>query len=291
MTKLTGRKNLSTARSFFRHQVSLGPNYLVLFISLGIAILPLLFIFFTAFKSTDEIARTMFLPPETWRLDNFIQAWTYGHFSKFFFNSVVVIFPVVVVSTLFSIFSGYAFAKLKFLLDEYLFIFLLIGMIVPQEAFVLPLYNFISKIGLHNTYWAMILPSIGMSVCFGTFWMRSFYTSLPKDLIDAAKVDGCNNFSVILKIALPMAIPAITTLVVLLFIWTWNDFLIPLIMVSTDDYRTLPLGLAFFQGRYTSDISLISAGAVIVALPTVIIYFLFQRQFIRGIVAGSMTGT
>lgn len=146
------------------------------------------------------------------------------------------------------------------------------------------------KLGLLDTYWALILPQIGMSVCFGTFWMRGFFAEVPRDLVDAATVDGCTSWDTLWRVLLPIARPAILTMVVLFFVWTWNDFLLALVLVSSDEVRTLPLGLAFFQGRYASDVQLISAGATMVALPTILIYFIFQRQFIRGITAGAVEG-
>ena len=146
------------------------------------------------------------------------------------------------------------------------------------------------RIGLVDTYWALILAQIGMSVCFGTFWMRGSFAEVPRDLADAAKVDGCNSWSALWRVLFPVVRPAVLTLVVLLFVWTWNDFLLALVLVSSEELRTLPLGLAFFRGRYATNIPLVSAGATMVALPTILIYFVFQRQFIRGIIGGSMTG-
>jgi raffinose/stachyose/melibiose transport system permease protein len=162
-----------------------------------------------------------------------------------------------------------------------LFFVFLVGIMVPQEAFIIPLYHSLKKIGLVDTYWALILPQIGLSVCFGTFWMRGSFAQVPRDLVDAAKVDGCNSWTALWRVLLPVVRPAILTLVVLFFVWTWNDFLLALVLVSSEELRTLPLGLAFFRGRYAADIPLVSAGATMVALPTILIYFVFQRQFIR----------
>ena len=129
-----------------------------------------------------------------------------------------------------------------------------------------------------------------MSVCFGTFWMRGYFERVPRDMIDAARVDGCNSFVVLWRVIMPNAGAAVSTLVVLLFLWTWNDFLIPLVLTTTDNVKTLPLGLAFFQGRYQANVPLIAAGATIVALPTILVYVAFQRKFIQGITSGSVRG-
>jgi raffinose/stachyose/melibiose transport system permease protein len=171
-----------------------------------------------------------------------------------------------------------------------LFPLMLLGYMVPFEAVIIPLYNWMDTLGLRNTYWAMILPQIGLSVSFGTLWMSSFFENAPKELVDAATIDGCNRWQTLWQILWPLARPATTTLVVLIFMWTWNEFLLALVMVQTEAMRTLPVGLAFFQGKYTSNLSLMAAGAIIVALPTVLIYILFQRFFIRGMLGGAIKG-
>ena len=120
--------------------------------------------------------------------------------------------------------------------------------------------------------------------------MSSFFENAPKELVDASIIDGCNRWQSLWMVLWPLARPATTTLVVLIFMWTWNEFLLALVMVQTEAMRTLPVGLAFFQGKYTSNLSLMAAGAIIVALPTVIIYILFQRFFIRGMLGGAIKG-
>lgn len=266
------------------------PTYLLLTLFLLVAVVPFIIVAIAAFKTKAEIVQGVFTLPAMWRWSNFAQAWTQARFAQYFKSSVVVVSGVVVVSTLFSILSGYAFGRMRFPLSQLLFFIFLLGIMVPQEAFIIPLYHNLRRMGLLDTYWALILPQVGMSVCFGTFWMRGFFAEVPRDLVDAATVDGCNNWNTLWRVLLPIARPAILTMVVLFFVWTWNDFLLALVLVSSEEVRTLPLGLAFFQGRYSADVPLISAGATIVALPTILIYVLFQRQFIRGIMAGAVEG-
>ncbi|MEW5961012.1 MAG: carbohydrate ABC transporter permease [Chloroflexota bacterium] len=266
------------------------PTYTVLIIFLLLAAIPFFIIVLTAFKSSSEIGRGVFNLPEVWRWANFVEAWTQARFAQYFKSSLIVVTAVVIVSTGLSIMSGYAFGRMAFPFSRPLFFILLLGFMVPQEAFIIPLYHHLRAIGLLDTYLALILPQIGMSMAFGTFWMAGAFAEVPRDLVDAAKVDGCNSWTALWRVLLPIVQPAILTLVVLLFVWTWNDFLLALVLVSSEELRTLPLGLAFFQGRYASNIALISAGATIVALPTMVIYFIFQRQFIRGITGGSTSG-
>ncbi len=266
------------------------PRYLILTIFMLIVLLPVWGMLMSAFKTDTQIASSPFSPPETWTLDNFRQAWTIGKFNIFFKNSVIVTTSVVISSVFLSTLSGYAFGKLPMPGKNLLFPLMLLGYMVPFEAVIIPLYNWLDVLGLRNTYWALILPQIGLSVSFGTLWMSSFFENTPKELVDAATIDGCNRWQTLWQILWPLARPATTTLVVLIFMWTWNEFLLALVMVQTEAMRTLPVGLAFFQGKYTSNLSLMAAGAIIVALPTVLIYIVFQRFFIRGMLGGAIKG-
>ena len=275
-----------TLRRFFRPI----PTYVILIIALAIAVIPFLIIALAAFKTNAEISQGVFHLPAVWRWSNIVNAWTQAHFSIYFRSSVIVVIGVVSASTLLSSLSGYAFGRMDFPLSRLIFILFLLGMMVPQESYIITLYYELKKLGLTNTYWGLILPQIGMSVCFGTFWMRGAFSEIPRDLEDAARVDGCTSFDIFWRVMLPLVRPAILTMVVLFFLWTWNDFLLSLVIVSSENLRTLPLGLAFFQGRYAADIPLTAAGATIVSLPTIIIYFIFQRQFMRGVTAGAVHG-
>jgi raffinose/stachyose/melibiose transport system permease protein len=273
-----------------RFQPGILAVYIVLALFALLALLPFVIVVLASFKANTELSRGVFALPEVWRWENYLRAWTEGRFGRYFFSSVVVATGVVSMATVFSILAGYAFGRMRFRLSALLFGLFLLGIMVPQEAFIIPLYHTMRRLGLYDTYWALILPQVGLSVCFGAFWMRGAFAGLPQDLEDAARVDGCNSWSALWRVLLPVVRPALLTLLVLLFVWTWNDFLLALVLVTSENLRTLPLGLAFFQGRYAMDAALVSAGAVRVALPTILIYVLFQRQFIQGVTAGAVQG-
>jgi len=266
------------------------PRYLILTIFMLIVCIPLWGALMSAFKADSELLSSPFSLPQTWTLENFKQAWTVGRFSQFFKNSVFVTTVVVIVSVFLSILSGYAFGQLPFPGKKLLFPLMLIGYMVPFEAVIIPLYHWMGALGLRNTYWALILPQIGLSVSFGTLWMSSFFENAPQELVDAATIDGATRWQTLWGILFPLSRPATTTLIVLIFMWTWNEFLLALVMVQSETMRTLPVGLAFFQGRFSANISLMAAGAIIVALPTILIYILFQRFFIRGMLGGAIKG-
>jgi raffinose/stachyose/melibiose transport system permease protein len=219
---------------------------------------------------------------------SFSTAWSEGRFGTYLRSSVLVAASVVVISSALSILAGYAFGLMRFRGAQVLFYVLLLGLMVPLEATIVPLYYDLRDLGLTDTYWALILPQAGVSVAFGTFWMRAFFRSVPRSLVEAARLDGASSWSTLWRVILPLARPAVLTMVVLVFMWTWNEFLLALVMVSDEDLRTAPLGLAFFQGRNTSDEALLAAGALIVAAPVVIVYLFLQRHFIRGMLSGAV---
>jgi raffinose/stachyose/melibiose transport system permease protein len=219
---------------------------------------------------------------------DFGTAWTDGHFGSYLRSSAIVSASVVAISTVLSILAGYAFGQMRFRGEQVLFYVFLLGLMVPLEATIVPLYYDLRDLGLTDTYWALILPQAGVSVAFGTFWMRAFFRSVPRSLVEAARLDGSSSWSTLWRVLMPLARPAVLTMVVLIFMWTWNEFLLALVMVSDEDLRTAPLGLAFFQGRNTSDEALLASGALIVAAPVVIVYLFLQRHFIRGMLSGAV---
>ena len=219
---------------------------------------------------------------------NFVTAWDVGHFATYMRTSLLVSLIVVVVATLLSIMSGYALGAMRFRGSTVLFYVFLLGIMMPAEAIVVPLYFDLRSLGLTDTIWAIVLPQIAQSVAFGTFWLRTYFRSSSRSIVEAARLDGASTWRILWQVLVPLARPAITTLLVLSFMWTWNEFLIPLVMVTDDGLRTAQLGLAFFQGQYTQGFTLLAAGAVLVALPVVIAYLFLQRHFIAGMLEGAV---
>ncbi|MDQ3866593.1 MAG: carbohydrate ABC transporter permease [Actinomycetota bacterium] len=263
-------------------------NYLILAFFSLVALYPVVGIFLTALAPPGELAG--FGVPSSLRWENFREAWSQGHFGQYLRSSAIVTVTVVVVSTFLSILSGYAFGLMRFRGSKALFYLFLIGLMVPLEALVVPLYFGLRDAELTDTYWALIFPQIGLSVAFGTFWMRAFFLATPRSLVEAARIDGASSWTTLWRVLVPFGRPAILTLMVLVFMWTWNEFLLALVMVSSENLRTAPLGLAFFQGQHSSDLNLLAAGAVIVATPVVLVYVVLQRHFIRGMLSGAVKG-
>ncbi|WP_411722248.1 carbohydrate ABC transporter permease [Mycetocola sp.] len=218
--------------------------------------------------------------------ENFADAWEIGRFGQYLLTSVTVAVLVVVTSVTVSILAGYALGTMRFRGGTFFFYLFLLGIMVPTEAFLVPLYFDLRMLGLTNTIWGVALPQIAMSIAFGTYWMRTYFRSASRSMMDAARLDGAGTMRILWQVLVPNARPAITTLVLLVFMWTWNEFLIPLVMSPSGSVRTAPLGLAFFQGQYTQGTALLAAGAVMVALPVVALYIFLQRHFLRGMLEG-----
>jgi raffinose/stachyose/melibiose transport system permease protein len=263
-------------------------SYAVLGAFAILALYPILSIVLLALHRRSDLV-TGFAIPDHLSFDTFREAWNLGGFSSGLRNSLIVAAAVSLATAVLSTLAGYAFGTMRFRGSNALFYVLLIGLIFPYEATVIPLYYVFRDVGLTDSLWALILPQIGLSVPFGTFWMRAFFRSTPGALVEASRLDGASSFATLVRVLLPQAWPAITTMVVLVFMWTWNEFLLALVMIQSDSLRTAPLDLAIFAGtnRY-SDPTLTVAAAVLVALPIVLVYVFLQRSFIRGMFAGSV---
>jgi raffinose/stachyose/melibiose transport system permease protein len=269
-------------------------SYVVLSAFAVLAIYPVLSILFLALHEKSDLV-TGFAFPTSINLSSFQAAWTEGNFATGFKSSFIVAAAVTVASVVLSIGTGYAFGTMRFTGDRFLFPVILLGIIFPYEATVIPLYyDFqdvpLLHINLLNTYWALILPQVGQSVAFGTFWMRAFFRSVPKSLIEAARIDGATSLGVLWRVLVPQARPAILTLALLVFVYTWNEFLLALVLVSSSEsHQTAPLGLSFFAGAARAgDPTKVAAAAVLVAAPILIVYLFLQRHFVRGMLAGAI---
>jgi len=251
-----------------------------------VAIYPIVAIVLIAFNRPG-VTLDGFALPSAPTLSSFAEVWHSG-FASALRASLIVAVSVVLSSILLSIPAGYAFGTMRFRGSKVIFYLMMTGIIVPYEALVVPLYYDLRKFQLTDTYWSLILPQVGLSVAFGTFWLRAFFLSAPRPLIEAARLDGANSWSILWRVLTPLARPALLTLAALLFVFTWNDFLLALVMIQDPAKRTAPLVLNEFSGtRFGTDLPLVAAAACLVALPPALIYVFLQRQFIRGMLSGA----
>jgi raffinose/stachyose/melibiose transport system permease protein len=264
-------------------------NYAILTFFSLVALLPLVGIVLTALQPGGDLAPGVALPDRL-SLDNFRHAWEDGGLGRALVNSTIITTATVVISTVCSVLTGYAFGTMRFRGRTVLFYLFIVGLVMPFEATVIPLYYDLRTLGLTGTYWAVILPVSALNIAFGTFWMRAFFLSSPRSVIEAARLDGASTFTILWKVLLPFGRPAVLTLVVLLALYTWNDFFLSLVMLSDPALQTAPVRLALFQTQRTQDVPGVAAAAVIVSLPILVVYVSLQRQFIRGMLAGAVKG-
>ena len=263
-------------------------TYVALLFFLLIFLLPFFWIWFSAFKSSIEIAMDPFGVPKEWLWGNFSRAWSVGRFDQYILNSIIYCATIVTGVVVLSCFAGYALASLALPAQNAILITFLLGLMVPFQSLMIPMYYLLRDLRMLETYFAFIVPGIAVGLPFGIFLMRGFFRGLPAEIGDAARLDGANEWQVFRQIMFPLSAPGVATLIVFQFMATWKSFLMPLIFVQRDDLRPVALGMMFFFGRFTADRAMIAAGVTIAMLPTVVLYLLLQRRFIEGMTAGAL---
>jgi raffinose/stachyose/melibiose transport system permease protein len=257
-------------------------NYLILTVLALIVLWPV-GTFVAASLSPDRAGR----PSTDLQWANFVTAWTEAGFTKSMTVSLIITASVVVLSVLLAIMGGYAFGVLGVLGEKVLFPVVLLGMMVSLEAIIVPLYYQFRSFGLTDNLLGVILIHTGMGVPFGIFWMRAAFRALPRAVFESAEMDGAGPLRLLRSIAVPNIMPAVYTLILLNFMWTWNDYFLSLVFLHGDN-QTATVALGVFQGKYVTQINLMAAGGLIVAAPVLILYVIFQRKFISGMLAGAI---
>lgn len=268
-------------------RVSAGLVYAFLFAGTLIMLMPFYWTLITSIKLPAE---TMTYPiiwiPSKITFLHYQKAW-HANFTMYYRNSMIVALVVVLGNIFTSAMAGYLFAKFDFPLKNTLFLIVLSTMMVPFAVVLIPVYMIVAVfLRLKDTLWAMIVPA--MISPFGIFLMRQFSQGIPDELLDAARIDGASDFRTFWQIVLPLCKPALSALTIFHFIWIWNDFLWPLLVTDSDKSRTLPVGVTLFAFQRWSLTNLVVAASVLVLLPVLIFYFIFQRAFVQGIVLTGM---
>lgn len=241
-------------------------------------------------KTSAETASNPGGLPSRIYLDNYIEAWVRGRFGEYMLNSVIIAVPTVTAVLVISVLAGYAFAHLQFRGKNIIYGYVVAGLSVPFVVMIIPLFFQMRSFGLLNTHWAVILPQIAIILPFGAVLTRNFMLDVPSALLEAGTMDGCNRLRLLTDIVVPTIRPALSSLVVFSFMWTWNQLFLPMVMITRTELRPLPVGLTYFQGQYGTNIPVVAAAAIIASVPVVVMYFLFQRQFVRGLTLGAIKG-
>ena len=261
-------------------------TYIVLILGSILMIFPFVWMVLTCFKTQAE---SMAIPPQIlpshWNLDNFVTALESLPFVNLYINTALLILLRVLCAVVFSSMAGYAFAKLEFPFKKALFAIILIQMMLPSQIFITPQYLMLAKLGLTNSIFALVFP--GLVSAFGTFFLRQAYLAIPDDIAEAAYLDGCNKWQAFYKVMLPLTGPSMAALAIFTAVFAYADLMWPLICNTDLNMMTLSAGLSTLNGQFTTNFPVLMAGSLLAMVPMVILYLLFQKQFIQGI---AMTG-
>lgn len=257
-------------------------NYLILSVMALVVLWPV-GNFIAAALSPDRAGR----PSLELQWNNFVTAWTEADFAQSMLVSLTITVVVVIVGVILAILGGYAFGVLGVVGDRILFPLVLLGMMLSLEAIIVPLYYQFRAFGLTDNIIGVMLIHLGMGVPFGIFWMRAAFRALPRAVFESAEMDGAGAMRMLWSIAVPNIMPAVYTLILLSFMWTWNDYFLSLVFLHGDN-QTATVALGVFQGKYVTQVNLMAAGGLIVAAPVLILYIFFQRKFISGMLAGAI---
>ncbi|MCC6616454.1 MAG: carbohydrate ABC transporter permease [Anaerolineae bacterium] len=252
---------------------------------------PSIGVLLASLKSTAEIAEVgVWAIPRSFELTNYVEAWNGGNAGIYIRNSFFVTIPATIISISLGVLAGYTLSKLKFRGSNALFIFFVAGLFFPPQIALIPLFRLFNDLGLYDTLWSLILIHIAFGIPICTLILKNFFAAVPTAIREAAIIDGANEWQILTRLMLPLSLPALAVLTTLQFTWIWNDFLWPVILIRSDEMRTVMVGLASLKGQYSVAYGVQSAMAVYASIPTLLVFVFFQRYFIRGLTFGSVKG-
>jgi raffinose/stachyose/melibiose transport system permease protein len=265
--------------------------FIILYAATFIYMVPVLSLIFTSLRSNPDLyKRGLFALPDRLVWGNYVEAWKRGSMSMYFTNSVLVALIKVPLYVLIATLGGFALTKMEFRFAKAGLFVVIVGMLLPVHVALIPLTITLNATHLIDTYQGLILVYLGFSVPFGIFLSRGYFRTIPKELDDAARMDGCSDLARYAKIVMPLAVPIIATMVILDFLDTWNELLMAMLFIKTNAHRTIPIGLLVFRDRYYTNFTLMAAAILISTFPITIIYVIFQKYFISGLAAGALKG-
>ncbi|TDD64419.1 carbohydrate ABC transporter permease, partial [Jiangella aurantiaca] len=256
---------------------------------LVLTVLPLLSMLSAALQPPGTVPLGLQWPSDP-HWENFAEAFRVARLPALLASSSVIVLGVVPVALMFATLAGYALGRLRVPGSRWVLVVLVLGLTVPFESITTPLYYQVRALGLLNTPWAIILPLVGLLMPFAVIWMHAHFRGVPAELAEAARVDGASWWQELVRVQLPLARPALSALAILLFLWTWNQYLLAIVLVDDPLKRTMAGALGAFQGEYGTDLVLLSAGTLLIITPTIVVFLIFQRQFVRALLQGAVKG-
>lgn len=250
---------------------------------------PIYWMIMGSFMTDTDIARVPpMLFPKKFYIGNFIELFGTAPALRWFFNSILVSVATSFLIVIISAMAGYSFAKKKFFARDIIFFALVFTMMIPRQILIVPLFKIVHEMNMFNTLQGLIIPALGWP--FGIFLMKQFMVTLPSELMESAKIDGCTEIGIFVRIMLPLAKPGIGALAIFSFVSSWNDYMWQLLVISSKILKTLPLGVATMQEEFSSRNGLLLSGATLASLPMIVVFLMFQKHFTKGITLGAVKG-
>ncbi|MCL4236992.1 MAG: carbohydrate ABC transporter permease [Anaerolineae bacterium] len=254
-----------------------------------IAIYPMIWVVTNSLKSDVDLFEQTWAFPKEPRWQNYERAWQFG-IGRYIINSVIVTAASVVGTAIISTMAAYALARYRFRGQTFLLFFILGGLMLAPQVTLIPLFRTLVKLGIYNTYLALILPYIAFGIPFSTFLIRAYVMGLPRELEEAAFIDGAGPWGVFLRVIVPLSRPVIASAMVIEAMRAWNEFMFALTFIESDKLRTLTIGISAFQSTLRAEYTVVMAGLAIAAIPMILVFLIAQGQLIRGLTAGSLKG-
>jgi len=263
-----------------RRRAAVG-RHLILILGAAFVIVPFLWMFTTSLQTRAETYTSTSILPTSWHWENYLHAWEAAPFGQYYLNSVIMAIGIVSGHLVLDALAAYAFARLEFPFRNAIFVILLAALMIPTFVTIIPAYAIVADLGWIDSYAGLIVPRL--ADVFGIILLRQYFASIPMELEDAARIDGCSRIGTFFRIMVPLSTPAFATLAIFSFLFAWNDFLWPLLVTNTDDVRTIQIGLSAFVGRYGTSWNYLMAGTLTATIPSIIVFLIFQRALVRGI--------
>jgi raffinose/stachyose/melibiose transport system permease protein len=261
----------------------------VLLVLVAITILPFLSLFTTALHPSGAVPPGIDWPSDP-QWGNFLEAFQVANMTSLLASSLFIVLAVVPISLVIATMAGFGIGLLRIPGAKWLLLLFIFGLTLPFEGIITPLYFLARQMGILNTRFAIVLPLIGLFMPFAVFWMRAHFVNMPSEVSEAARVDGASTWDLFWQIHVPLARAPIASLGILMSVWAWNQFLLALVLVEDPSQRTMAGALGAFQGHYATNIPLLSAGTILILLPTLLLFIIFQRQVISALLQGSVKG-
>ncbi|ULT56896.1 carbohydrate ABC transporter permease [Neobacillus drentensis] len=281
--------NLKSSKRKSGFSVVVGLIFLFLLLYFAAIAYPLFWMIINSFKTTAAIFNDSWGLPKEWLFSNYTTAWEQG-VSSYFMNSLIITGGTCLLTVLISALCAYGLTRFQIKGGKFLLLFVSAGLMFSPQSSLIPLYELVQKLGLFDTYWALILTFTAYRIPLTVLLIRSFFLSIPKELEESAYLDGANSFKVFTKIFLPMSRPILFTGVILTAYYAWNEFLFSILFIQTEDVKPITSGLLVFKGALSTNWGVLMAGLVISAIPLIVIFLMMQKYFVRGLAEGSVKG-